>query len=68
MAWNVFTPNKDKVYEITKEKYYYFAGLKKKMKFFKCDNAGEYGKIGSICNKIGVTMEYTAHVHNIKTV
>jgi hypothetical protein len=29
MAWNVFTPNKDKVYEITKEKIYYFAGLKK---------------------------------------
>jgi hypothetical protein len=45
MAWNVFTPNKDKVYEITKEKFYYFAGLKKKIRFFRCDNAGQYGKI-----------------------
>jgi hypothetical protein len=40
MPWNVFTPNKDKVYEITKEKFYYFAGLKNKMIFFRCDNAG----------------------------
>jgi hypothetical protein len=40
MAWNVFTPNRDKDYEITKEKFYYFSGLKKKMRFFRCDNAG----------------------------
>ena len=32
MAWNVFVPTKDKVYEVTKEKFYYFAGLKKKSK------------------------------------
>jgi Integrase core domain len=60
MAWNVFTPTKDKVYEITKEKFYYFAGSKRKMQFFRCDNAGEYGKIELLCHKFGVTMEYTA--------
>jgi hypothetical protein len=42
MAWNVFTPYKDKVYEITKENFYYFAGLKKKIRFFRCDNAGDF--------------------------
>jgi hypothetical protein len=60
MEWNAFTPNKDKVYEITKEKFYYFAGLKRKMRFFRCDNAGEYGKFELLCHKFGVTMEYTA--------
>jgi hypothetical protein len=49
MAWNVFTPNEDKVYEITK----------KKMKIFRCDNAGGNGKIRNLCNKFGVTMDYT---------
>jgi transposase InsO family protein len=53
-------PNIDRVYEITKENLYYFAGLKKKMRFFRCDNAGEYGKIELLCLKFGVTMEYTA--------
>jgi hypothetical protein len=51
MACNVFTPNKDKVDEITKEKLYYITQLTKKMNFFRCDNAGEYGKIGNLCNK-----------------
>jgi hypothetical protein len=31
IAWNVFTPNKDKVYEIPKK--YYFSGLKMKINF-----------------------------------
>jgi transposase InsO family protein len=30
------------------------------MRFFRCDNAGEYGKIELLCHKFGVTMEYTA--------
>jgi hypothetical protein len=60
MARNVYTPNKDKVYEITKEKFYYFAGLKKKLRFFRCENAGEYGKIELLCHKFVVTMEYRA--------
>ena len=60
MAWNVFVPTKDKVYEVTKEKFYYFAGLKKKIKYFKCDNAKEYGQIQRLCYKFGTTMEYTA--------
>jgi hypothetical protein len=60
MAWNVFTPNKDKVYEITKENFYYIAGLKNKMRFVRCDNAGKYGKIELLCHNFGLTMEYTA--------
>jgi hypothetical protein len=28
LAWNVFIPSKTKVYEVTKNKLYYFAGLK----------------------------------------
>jgi hypothetical protein len=53
-------PSKDKGYEITKEKLYYFVGLKKKMRFFRCDNTGEYGKIELLCHKFGITMECTA--------
>jgi hypothetical protein len=34
MAWNVFIPSKAKVYEVTKDEVYYFAGLKKKFNFF----------------------------------
>ena len=60
MAWNVFVPKKDKVYEVTKEKFYYFAGLKKKIKYFRCDNAKEYGQILRLCYIFGTTMEYTA--------
>jgi hypothetical protein len=30
-AWNVFIPSKTKVYEVTKSKEYYFAGLKKEL-------------------------------------
>jgi transposase InsO family protein len=30
------------------------------MTFFRCDNAGKYGKIGLLCHKFGVTLEYTA--------
>jgi hypothetical protein len=30
-AWNVFIPSKTKVYEVTIDKLYYFAGLKKKI-------------------------------------
>jgi hypothetical protein len=37
-------PTKKKVMKSPK-KFYYFAGLKNKMRFFRCDNAGEYGKI-----------------------
>jgi hypothetical protein len=63
MAWNVFTPNIEKVYEITKGKFYYFADLKKELRFFRCDNAGDYGKIELLSHKFGVTMEYTAHLN-----
>jgi hypothetical protein len=30
------------------------------MRFFRCDNAGEYGKIELLLHKFGVTMEYTS--------
>jgi hypothetical protein len=43
MAWNVFIPSKTMVYEVTKDKLYYFPCLKKKIKCFRCDNAAEYG-------------------------
>jgi hypothetical protein len=51
MAWNVLIPSKTKVYEVTKDKLYYFAGLKKKFKYFRCDNAGENGILERLCNK-----------------
>jgi hypothetical protein len=60
MAWNVFIPSKTKVYEVTEDKLYYFAGLKKKIKFFRCDNAAEYGILERLCKKFGITIEYTA--------
>jgi hypothetical protein len=44
VAWNVFTPSKYKVYKISKEEFYYFAGLKKEIRLIRCDNTGEYGK------------------------
>jgi hypothetical protein len=59
MTWNVFIPSKTKVYEVTKDKFYFFAGLKKKIKFFSCDNAAEYGILERLCNKFGITIEYT---------
>ena len=34
MVWNVFVPSKDNVYGVTKEKFYYFAGLKKNDEVF----------------------------------
>jgi hypothetical protein len=46
----IFIPSKTKVYEVTKEKLYYFAGLKKKIKFFRCDNAAEYGILEKLFN------------------
>jgi transposase InsO family protein len=60
MAWNVFIPSRTKVYEVTKDKLYYFAGSKKKIKYFRCDNAAEYGILERLRNKFGITIEYTA--------
>jgi hypothetical protein len=60
MAWNVFIPSKTKVYEVTKDKLCYFAGFKKKIKFFQCDNTVEYGILEKLCNKLDIAIEYTA--------
>jgi hypothetical protein len=59
-AWNVFIPSKTKVYKVTKDELNYFAGLKKKTEFFRCDNAAEYGILERLCNKFGIAIEYTA--------
>jgi hypothetical protein len=68
IKWNLFNHTKDKVNEITKEKFFYFAGLKKKMRFFRCDNAGEYGKLNFYVTCLVLLWKMQHPTHLNKTV
>ena len=39
----------------------YLKGLEYRVKYIRCDNAGEHrGKLQKVCEKIGIELEYTA--------
>jgi transposase InsO family protein len=61
MSWNAFTKEKSELPGVLEPFLIKFNGINNKVKFLRCDNAGEYQtKLRSLCNKLGIQPEYTA--------
>ena len=60
-AWTHFAPSKDHMITFVKDLTTLINGLELKIKYLRCDNAGEHqGKLQQFCKEKGIQLEYTA--------
>ena len=61
MTWTYFATSKSKMTEFVSELVTIIKGQGNKVKYIRCDNAGEHQtKLKELCNEEGITLEYTA--------
>ena len=60
-SWTYFAPSKNHMITFVKDLVTTIQGLDLKVKFIRCDNAGEHqSKLQQFCKEEGITLEYTA--------
>ncbi|GAX17144.1 hypothetical protein FisN_UnNu082, partial [Fistulifera solaris] len=59
-AWSFFVDKKSKIKDVMEKFLDKLSGCGVEVKFVRCDNAGENDKMKEMCEKKGITMEFTA--------
>ena len=60
-TWGYFVPTKNKMVEFVEELVTTINGLGLKVKYLRCDNAGEHQQeLMAYCKQVGIILEYTA--------